>query len=153
LILLTCTIVSSFLISSIFLLLRPYKIQNIEVKLKFDEKSANNAYDIIDDQLDIGYRIPGEEESEECIEYFISKFRDINSDFTYKIHNFTVHSTDCQNVLFKLNEQEENIVILASHYDSRAKATKDDSNPNDPVPGANDGAMMVGVGAKVQRNS
>ena len=144
-IILSCTIISLFLISSILLLLRPYKVQNIEVKLKFDEKSANNAYDIIDDQLDIGYRIPGEEESEECIEYFISKFRDINSDFTYKIHNFTVHSTDCQNVLFKLNEQEENIVILASHYDSRAKATKDDSNPNDPVPGANDGASSCAV--------
>ncbi len=95
--------------------------------------------------MDIGYRIPGEKESEECIDYFISKVRDINSDFTYKIQNFTVQSTDCQNVLFKLNEQEENIVILASHYDSRAKATKDDSNPNDPVPGANDGASSSAV--------
>ena len=90
-----------------FFLLRPYKVQNIDVTLEFDEKHADKAYDIIDDQLDIGFRIPGEKESEECIEYFISKFRDINSDFTYKIQNFTVHSTDCQNVLFKLNEKEE----------------------------------------------
>ncbi|GAG78614.1 unnamed protein product, partial [marine sediment metagenome] len=128
-----------------FFLLRPYKVQNIDVTLEFDEKHADKAYDIIDDQLDIGFRIPGEKESEECIEYFISKFKDIDADFSYEIHNFSVESVDCQNILFKLNEKEENIVILASHYDSRAKATKDDSNPDDPVPGANDGASSCAI--------
>jgi len=58
------------------------------------------------------------------------------------LHNFTVHLTECQNVLFKLNEHESNIVILGTHYDSRAKATKDPvlTNRDSPVPGANDGA-------------
>ncbi len=58
------------------------------------------------------------------------------------MHNFTVHLTECQNVLFKLNEHESNIVILGTHYDSRAKATKDPvlTNRDSPVPGANDGA-------------
>ena len=133
------------MISSILLLLRPYKIQNVDITLKFDEKSADKAYDIIDDQLDIGFRIPGEKESEECIEYFISKFTDIGADFSYEIHNFSVEGVNCQNLLVKLNEHEKNIIILASHYDSRAKATKDGSNPNDPVPGANDGASSCAV--------
>ncbi len=58
------------------------------------------------------------------------------------MHNFTAHLTECQNVLFKLNEHKSNIVILGTHYDSRAKATKDPvlTNRDSPVPGANDGA-------------
>lgn len=47
--------------------------------------------------------------------------------------------TECQNVLFKLNENKSNIVILGAHYDSRARATKD-VNKSAHVPGANDGA-------------
>jgi len=111
--------------------------QNIDVELSFDKNSARQ---YVIDQLDIGYRIPGTLERENCAQYFISKFKAINSNFYYVIHNFTIHSTDCQNILFKLNEDKENIVILGAHYDTRAKATKDDFNPNDPVPGANDGA-------------
>jgi Zn-dependent M28 family amino/carboxypeptidase len=49
--------------------------------------------------------------------------------------------------LFKLNEDQSNIVILGAHYDSRAKATKDPilANRNSPVPGANDGASGCAV--------
>ena len=50
-------------------------------------------------------------------------------------------------MLFKLNEHESNIVILGTHYDSRAKATKDPIlvNRDSPVPGANDGASGSAV--------
>jgi len=82
-----------------------------------------------------------------CTNYFISKFEEIDSNFTYVLHNFTIHLTECQNVLFKLNEHKSNIVILGTHYDSRAKATKDPvlANRNNPVPGANDGASGSAV--------
>lgn len=128
------TIISLFLFSN--------KIQNIEVDLEFDE---TNAYNYIEDQLDIGFRIPGTSNSNKCASYFISKFRDIDYDFTYIIHDFEVHSTNCQNILFKLNEDRGEIVILGAHYDSRAKATKDSVDPEEPVPGANDGASGCAV--------
>ncbi|MFX1315358.1 MAG: M28 family metallopeptidase [Promethearchaeota archaeon] len=48
-------------------------------------------------------------------------------------------------MLFKLNKNYSNIVILGAHYDTRAKATKDTTNPDDPVPGANDGASGCAV--------
>jgi Zn-dependent M28 family amino/carboxypeptidase len=44
-----------------------------------------------------------------------------------------------------MNENYTNIVILGAHYDSRAKATKDSTNPDLPVPGANDGASGSAV--------
>ncbi|NVM34921.1 MAG: M28 family peptidase [Candidatus Lokiarchaeota archaeon] len=82
-----------------------------------------------------------------CTNYFISKFEEIDSNFTYVLHNFTIHLTECQNVLFKLNEHKSNIVIFGTHYDSRTKATKDPilENKNNPVPGANDGASGSAV--------
>jgi Zn-dependent M28 family amino/carboxypeptidase len=80
-----------------------------------------------------------------CANYFITKFLEIDSNFTYSLHNFTVQSTACQNVLFKLNENKSNIVILGAHYDSRARATKDLINTSAPVPGANDGASGSAV--------
>jgi len=133
-------LVSILLISFVLIAFFSYRSQNIEGDLKFNE---DNAYDYIEDQLDIGDRIPGTRDSKECAEYFISRFQKISKNFTYIIHNFTVHSTSCQNVLFKLNENHDNIVILAAHYDSRAKATK--GNKDKPVPGANDGASGSAV--------
>ena len=101
----------------------------------------------VQDQLDIGFRIPGTEGRINCTNYFISKFKEIDSNFSSFLHNFTTHSTECQNVLFKLNQNDSNIVILGAHYDSRAKATKDPNplNRTEPVPGANDGASGSAV--------
>jgi Zn-dependent M28 family amino/carboxypeptidase len=91
------------------------------------------------------YRISGTQGREECAVYFISKFQEIDSNFTYILHNFTVNSVECQNVLFKFNENYSNILILGAHYDSRARATKDSTSLDSPVPGANDGASGSAV--------
>ncbi|MFW9880202.1 MAG: M28 family peptidase, partial [Candidatus Thorarchaeota archaeon] len=117
-------------------------IENYDIELQFN---SDNAYIYIEDQISIGYRIPGTQERVNCANYFISKFLEIDNNFTYTLHNFTVYSTECQNVLFKLNENYSNIVILASHYDSRARATKDLVNTSAHVPGANDGASGCAV--------
>jgi Zn-dependent M28 family amino/carboxypeptidase len=104
----------------------------------------------VEDQLNINtthFRIPGYQGREDCAEYFIEKFREINLNFSYNLHNFTVQSVECQNILFKLNEHRKNIVILGAHYDSRARATKDpdELKRDKPVPGANDGASGCAV--------
>jgi len=115
-------------------------IRNLDVELQFN---SNNAYSYLEDQININsthYRIPGTQGREECANYFMTKFKEIDVNFTNILHNFTIQSTECQNVLFKLNENEPNIVILGAHYDSRARATKDSFNSSAPVPGANDGA-------------
>jgi glutaminyl-peptide cyclotransferase len=143
----TFIIIISLLIVSIptiilVVLLNPPDIQNVDYPLDFN---GDNAYISAEDQINLNithYRTPGTQGRKDCLEYFISEFQKIDQNFTYLLHNFTVSSIACQNIVFKMNEQFNNIIILASHYDSRAKATKD---PNialrsDPVPGANDGA-------------
>lgn len=144
---LTIVVFAFIAILSIFFVFFPsnsLSIQNYDIELEFD---GDNAYIYVQDQLDIGFRIPGTQERVNCANYFVTKFKEIDSNFNYVLHNFTSHLTECQNVLFKLNENYSNIVIFGAHYDSRAKATKDPIllNRSNPVPGANDGASGSAV--------
>jgi len=127
--------------------LNPSQIRNIDVPLEFN---GDNAYLMVEDQINLNlthYRTPGTKGREDCADYFVNKFKEIDENFTYILHNFTILSVDCQNVVFKLNEHLDNIIILAAHYDSRAKATKDPTIAlrSYPVPGANDGASGCGA--------
>lgn len=119
-------------------------IDNLDVELQYN---AGNSYTYIKNQTqDVGNRIPGTPESKKCLKFFISEFHKIDLNFSYCYHNFTVLEVNCSNILFKLNEQKENIIILGAHFDSRARATKDsEANKNKPVPGANDGASGSAV--------
>lgn len=144
-ILLILIISSGFLLP--LLLIKGTNIENIDIQLKFE---GDNAYIHVEEQILINqthFRIPGTQGREQCAQYFITKFQEIEANFSYILHNYTVHSIECQNVLFKLNENFSNIVILGAHYDSRARATKDPiiSNRTKPVPGANDGASGSAV--------
>ncbi len=129
----------------IFLLFNDSEFTNIEIELHFN---GDTAYTYVADQMSINtthYRIPGTQGREDCAQYFITKFQQINPLIGYTLHNFTIQSVECQNVLFKMNENFTNILILGAHYDSRARATKDSTNPDLPVPGANDGASGSAV--------
>ncbi|TXT63868.1 MAG: Aminopeptidase YwaD [Promethearchaeota archaeon] len=119
-------------------------VKNLDIDLQYN---ASNSYVFIKNQTqDIGNRIPGTPESKECVQFFISEFKKIDNDYSYFYHNFSVYETNCTNVLFKMNEDKKQIVILGAHYDSRARATKDISSNRDiPVPGANDGASGCAV--------
>ncbi len=138
------TFVVVFIISVSFLFIFIDELQNINVGLNFN---ADNAHDHVVNQTSIGYRIPGTNESRDCTNYFVAEFQDIDVNFNYTLHNFTIHSTSCQNALFKLNMDEKNIIVLGAHYDSRARATKDPNplNRNIPIQGANDGASGCAV--------
>ena len=127
----------------IFLLFNDGELTNFNIELHFN---GDTAYTYVADQLDINtthYRIPGTQGREDCAKYFITKFQQIDPQIDYTLHNFTIKDVECQNVLFKMNKNFSNIVILGTHYDTRAKATKD--NPSLPVPGANDGASGSAV--------
>ncbi|MFO8018145.1 MAG: M28 family peptidase [Promethearchaeia archaeon] len=118
------------------------EFQNIDVELKFNKEAAHSH---VETQVNFGNRSPGTQASLDCQQYFINAFNEIGDEISYYPHEYTIMSTDCRNLLFKLNEGHQNIIIIGAHYDSRAKATKDETNPDSPVPGANDGASGCGV--------
>ncbi len=116
-----------------------------ENALLFNETAA---YNHIESQLDFGFRVPGTSDHFNCSKWINDQIS-IHVDETIQ-HNFTIQkenqsSYSCQNILGKLNTEKDNIVILASHWDSRNVAEKDYFNQSLPIPGANDGASGVGV--------
>ncbi|MHA1171776.1 MAG: M28 family peptidase, partial [Candidatus Heimdallarchaeota archaeon] len=134
----------------IFLFFNDSDFTNIDIELRFN---GDTAYTYVADQMSINtthFRIPGTQGREDCAQYFITKFQQIDPTINFVLHNFTIESVECQNVLFKMNENYTNILILGAHYDSRVKATKDSTNPDLPVRflffDAEDQGTDVGVG-------
>ncbi|MCK4973060.1 MAG: M28 family peptidase [Candidatus Heimdallarchaeota archaeon] len=120
-------------------------ILQVEYPLLFNE---SNAYDHISSQLDIGFRVPGVPEHDVCADWIRNQIKpSVDSVVT---QNFTIQKEgqaayECQNILGKLNTEEEKIVILGAHWDSRNVSEKDYYDRNLPIPGANDGASGVAV--------
>ncbi|MHA1459816.1 MAG: hypothetical protein ACTSQR_09170, partial [Promethearchaeota archaeon] len=92
------------IIFPIFLLFNDNEFTNIDIELHFN---GDNAYNYVADQININtthYRIPGTQGREDCAQYFITKFQLIDPAINFALHNFTILSVECQNVLFKINE-------------------------------------------------
>lgn len=138
-------------ISNIIVFFQLYSNSASEITILSDENtlqfSASNAYEIIENQLSYGNRIPGSTGSENCGNYFKTHINSISSTITFIEHTFQVKTVDCKNYLIKINPNEEHIIILGAHYDSRAVSEKDieGSKRDDPCPGANDGGSGVAV--------
>ncbi|MHA1198375.1 MAG: M28 family peptidase [Candidatus Heimdallarchaeaceae archaeon] len=118
------------------------------------EFNSTYAFDHISTQLDFGFRVPGTTDHVNCSKWIGNQLSS-SVDEVIK-QNFTIQkdsqpSYNCQNILGKLNTDEEDIVILASHWDSRNVAEKDYINQSLPIPGANDGASGVGVLLELSR--
>ncbi len=110
--------------------------------------NESKAYDHIVAQLDFGFRVPGTIAHSNCADWIRSELTTTVS--SVETHNFEIQksgepSYSCQNILGKINTEEEKIVILAAHWDSRNVAEKDVVNITQPIPGANDGGSGVGV--------
>ena len=122
-----------------------YSTLNSGQILLFNE---TNAYNLISSQLDIGFRVPGTVEHNICADWIRNQI--IPHVDLVLTHNFTIQKEgqsayECQNILGKLNTDEEKIVILGAHWDSRNVSEKDYIDRNLPIPGANDGASGVAV--------
>ncbi|MBD3351346.1 MAG: M28 family peptidase [Candidatus Lokiarchaeota archaeon] len=107
--------------------------------------NSTNAYNHLSYQLDIGYRVPGTADHDECADWIRSQMLTRTDEVV--THEFSILGIDCKNIFGKINTQKEKIVIFGAHWDSRAVAEKDPdpAKQNDPIPGANDGASGVAV--------
>ncbi|MEM3341394.1 MAG: M28 family peptidase [Thermoplasmata archaeon] len=98
----------------------------------------------------IGPRFSGSQNRVSCSDYIFNYMKGYGYNTTFQ--NFTEPLTGIEmgNIVATKKmaaEGEENIVIFATHYDTRPFADRDltPSNRSIPVPGANDGASGVGV--------
>jgi glutaminyl-peptide cyclotransferase len=126
---------------------------NAEADLKFD---GQKAYSDVEEQMNMGFRIPGSQGSKLCRDYIISQMETAGlgaqeTPFDAKVSNGTIYHWT--NVVAWKNSTKEGAgeIILGAHYDTRpftdqnARFTPQDPDYSLPVPGANDGASGVAV--------
>jgi glutaminyl-peptide cyclotransferase len=89
-----------------------------------------------------------------CSDWLAEKFKEFGASVTIQEAQLTGGDgklVNIRNIIASYNPQHARRVMLTAHWDSRPKADKDSSRPNDPVPGANDGASGVAIILEIAR--
>jgi glutaminyl-peptide cyclotransferase len=110
------------------------------VPVEFD---GDRAYAHVVAQMDLGPRITGTEANVLAGDYIAKQLQQVG--WQVEFQAFTYKDTPVRNVIAKTNVGKGPVIILGAHYDSRRRADQDPEHPNDPVPGADDGASGVAV--------
>jgi len=105
--------------------------------------SGNRAYADVLAQMAFGPRVAGTEADTRAGDYIYNQLQ--QAGWTPEFQAFQYRNTPIRNVIGRANVGKEPIIIVGAHYDSRRRADQDPQHPNDPVPGANDGASGVAV--------
>lgn len=108
--------------------------------LDFD---GNRAYQWVVDQVALGPRITGTAPHAKLGDQVLTELA--AKGWVTRTQDFSYKNTPARNLVGVKGGQYKDIIILGAHYDTRRKADQDPKQPDQPVPGANDGASGVGV--------
>jgi len=100
--------------------------------------------------LDCGARIPGSTDRENAATYITTTL--LENGWEVEFQDFEFDEIPLQNITAKKGEGE-NIIILGTHYDTRAVSDQEDDpeKRNKPVPGANDGGSGTAILLELSR--
>lgn len=121
---------------------QPAHINNQIEVLEFE---AERAYDDLLTQVELGPRIPGSEAHDRAGNWIASQME--ASGWEVDFQPFEYGGYQMRNIIARTSQEHTNPrpVLLGAHYDSRLLADRDKDAPDQPVPGANDGASGVAV--------
>ena len=110
--------------------------------------NADNAYNYIKKQTDLGPRNYGSEAHKKVREFFKQEISNLG--YEVHSHNFEapyIKGRKGENIYAFLKGKTDDYIIITSHFDSRSVAEKDpvQFNRDKPISGANDGASSSGV--------
>jgi len=117
---------------------------------------ADMAYQFVADQVAFGPRVPGTPEHKKASAWLEKTLGDYTDKAFIQKGQDTMYNGNIipiYNIIGSINEEVEERVLLAAHWDSRHVADKD-ADPkqhNQPILGANDGASGVAVLLEIAR--
>ena len=128
----------------------PTQIRNVP---KFDE---NNAYNLVQKQVDFGYRWPGTKAHGQLVEFLADELGKYTDDLIrqeFKVDFLDEKNVTATNIIGVVNPEYKKRILLCAHFDTRKIAEKDDDPnlQNDPILGADDGGSGVGVLLEIAR--
>ena len=118
---------------------------------------ADSAYRYVEEQLAFGPRVPGTNEHGKCAKYLAGKMTEWADTVYVQDFNTTLWDNSTvkgYNIIASFDTDNQNRVLFAAHWDSRAYADHDPNpdNHRKPILGANDGASGVAVLMEMARN-
>lgn len=118
---------------------------------------ADSAYAFVQKQVDFGPRVPGTPEHAACAEYLSNKLESYGAEVIVQEATVTAYDgtqLPMKNIIGQFQPENKRRLLLFAHWDTRPYADKDslESNWNQPIDGASDGASGVGVLLEIARN-
>jgi glutaminyl-peptide cyclotransferase len=105
--------------------------------------SGQRALHHVQAQLKQGDRAPGSKGNAAVAEYIRANLE--GQGWSVQEQSFTYRDTMIRNIIGRTNAGRGPVIIMGAHFDTRHLADRDTAHPEQPVPGANDGASGVGV--------
>lgn len=110
---------------------------------------AYRAFHYLEKQVQFGPRIPGTKDHLNCRDWIVEHaktFADTVITQHFKAYRPVIKdSVDAFNIIVRFNIEKKERIILSTHWDTRPFADLDPLYPDQPVPGANDGASGTAV--------
>ncbi len=94
-------------------------------------------------QMSFGPRIPGTAAHSEAEEWILGTLE--AHGWETSVHTAVYRGVELHNLVGKRGTSEDGPILIGAHYDTRPQADRDPVDPEQPVPGANDGASGVAV--------
>ncbi|MBM3129271.1 MAG: M28 family peptidase [Chloroflexi bacterium] len=107
----------------------------------FDGARAHRTHVIA--QTNFGARPTGSPANHATGDYILAQLTEAG--WKTETQEFAYRGVPIRNIVGKQSEGRGPLIILGAHYDTRARADQDKTDPNAPVLGANDGASGVAV--------
>lgn len=107
----------------------------------FDGTHAYQTY--MTAQMNLGARPAGSAADRATGDYILAQLKE--SQWKTETQEFTYRNVPVRNVIGKQGESRGPLIVIGAHYDTRPRADQDQTHPDQPVPGANDGASGVAV--------
>ena len=90
-----------------------------------------------------GARIPGTAAHAQAEKWILASLEALGWEAT--VHSASHRGVELHNLVGKRGGSERGPIVIGAHYDTRPQADRDPVQPEEPVPGANDGASGVAV--------
>jgi Zn-dependent M28 family amino/carboxypeptidase len=124
--------------------------------LSFTEKGrevpsfdVDSAYHFVNEQVEMGPRVPNSEAHQKALNYFQEKLRSYAGNNAVYVQRFEAEGYDetlsLGNVIAAFNLSSPDRIMISAHWDSRPRADMDSTDTENPILGADDGASGVGV--------
>ncbi|MEX2478731.1 MAG: M28 family peptidase [Gracilimonas sp.] len=124
--------------------------------LKFTEKgrevpafNSDSAYHFVQQQVDLGPRVPNSEAHREAMAYFEDKLHIYAGSNAVFVQRFQAEGYDetleLGNVIAAFNLTSPDRIMLSAHWDSRPRADMDSTRKEEGILGADDGGSGVAV--------